>query len=314
METSKSNGHNGNGHALAVQTPQAMQQYGRYSQEQLDLLKRTIAKGTSDDQFALFLGTANRLGLDAFSKQIYAVMRKNNKTGQTDMTIQVGIDGFRSIASRTGETDGQEGPFWCGIDGIWVDAWLHDEPPKAAKVAVYRKGCSRPFWGVATYLSYHQKFSQLWDSMPDNMLAKCAEALALRKAFPAELSGVYSPEEMGQADNFVEAEVISERRSSPTSTAPKAQPIDTAGEVDAILGAIAAAANPAALNALTPRINKAVELNGWKKTGAEYKRIAGAWKARKAAIEQAERDRLAEDDGRMGDDSEDVIDAEGVES
>jgi phage recombination protein Bet len=315
VEISKSNGHNGNGTALAVQTPQAMQQGARYSQEQLDLLKRTIARGTTNDQFALFMGTADRLGLDPFSKHIYAVLRKDkNNPDQRAMTIQVAIDGFRAVADRTGETDGQDGPYWCGDDGIWVDVWLHETPPKGCKIDIYRKGRSRPFRGVATRLSYYQGSNPLWDSMPDNMLAKCAEALGLRKAFPAQLSGVYTPEEMDQAGGVIDAEVVSERRTSSSSTAPRAQPIDTAGEVDTILAAIAAASNPAALNALTPRINKAVESNGWKKTGAEYKRIAGAWKARKAAIEQAERDRLAEDDGRMGDDSEDVIDAEGVES
>lgn len=206
--------------ALATARPSSVASINEMSRDQLDLLKRTIAKGTSDDEFALFVGTSKRLGLDPFAKQIYAVMRKDH--GVAKMTIQVSIDGFRWVAARTGELDGQDGPFWCGPDGLWLDVWLHDEPPAAAKVVVWRKGCSRPFTGTAVLGSYAPpgKLERLWEKMPDVMLAKCAEALALRKAFP-ELSGVYTPEEMAQAgapdsgrNGVQDAEVVSERRTS----------------------------------------------------------------------------------------------------
>ena len=180
----------------------------RFSQDQLALLKTTIAKGTDDNQFALFCEVAQRTGLNPFAKQIYAVIR-NTKDGDKwvkTMTIQTGVDGYRLIAQRTGEYAGQRGPQWCGEDAAWRDVWLAKTPPSAARVGVFRTGFVEPVWGVATLSSYQQtdkegKPSGLWRSMPDVMIAKCAEVLALRKAFPQELSGLYADEEMSQADN-----------------------------------------------------------------------------------------------------------------
>jgi phage recombination protein Bet len=181
----------------------------QFSQTQLDLLKATIAKGTTDEQFALFVEVAQRTGLNPFAKQIYAVVR-NTKDGDKwvpTMTIQTGVDGYRLIAQRTGEYAGQRGPQWCGPDGQWRDVWLEEKtPPAAARVGVLRHGFSEPVWGVATLQSYMQTTRDgapqgLWRSMPDVMIAKCAEVLALRKAFPQELSGLYADAEMEQADS-----------------------------------------------------------------------------------------------------------------
>jgi phage recombination protein Bet len=193
-----------------TETHALVRQHSDYTREQLDLLKRTLANGTTDDEFALFIGTAKRLELDPFMRQIHPVKRRSYDKAANGyvekMVIQVGIDGFRAIADRTGQSDGQDGPYWCGPDGKWIDVWLDKEPPVAAKVTVYKRGCSRGFTGVATYRSYAQTDrngtpNRQWTQMADVMLAKCAEALALRKAHPAQLSGVYAPEEMDQADN-----------------------------------------------------------------------------------------------------------------
>ena len=114
------------------------------------------------------------------------------------MTIQAGIDGLRSIAERTGQLDGSE-TFWCGEDGQWQDVWLGAKSPAAAKTIIHRKGASHPFVGVARTADYNAG-QGLWTKMPAAMIAKCSEALALRKAFPADLSGVYSADDMQQAE------------------------------------------------------------------------------------------------------------------
>jgi phage recombination protein Bet len=178
-----------------------------YTREQIDLIKRQVAVGVTDDELKLFLYQCQRTGLDALTRQIYAIKRGGR------LTIQTAIDGFRLIAQRTGEYRGQVGPFWCDASGAWADVWTSHDPPVAAKVGVWRVAFADPVWGVARTDAYAAKnergqFTGLWRTMPDTMIAKCAEALALRKAFPQELSGVYTGDELDHATADLETPEI----------------------------------------------------------------------------------------------------------
>lgn len=140
-----------------------------------------------------FLSHCHRTGLDPIARQIYCIERGGK------WTTQVSIDGARLVAERSKKYQGQTPTEWTADGVTWVQVWLASEPPAAARVGVYREGFQAPLYAVSTWAQYAQLNSPMWKKMPALMLGKTAEMLALRKAFPQDLSGLYSAEEMDQA-------------------------------------------------------------------------------------------------------------------
>jgi phage recombination protein Bet len=202
------------GGALAIRPDQTA-----WTPEQAAVLRQSgIKDQVTAAELSGFLHLCQRTGLDPFSRQIYLIGRWSKKDSRDVYTPQTGIDGYRVIAQRvtaqTGGTYGYEDTVWCDPSGRWRDVWLADEPPAAAKVSVIRNG--QRFSAVATFREYVQTFPDgnpkgLWAKMPAGQIAKCAEALALRKAFPHDLAGVYTAEEMEQADNAAPGPVVAPR-------------------------------------------------------------------------------------------------------
>ncbi|WP_424891856.1 phage recombination protein Bet [Streptomyces sp. XH2] len=192
------------GGALAVRPDQT-----EWTPEQGAVLRQSgIDNQVTAEELSAFLHLCQRTRLDPFSRQIYLIGRYDKRQQRKVYTPQTSIDGYRVIAHRAaaeaGHALGYEDTLWCAKDGRWRDVWLSDEPPAAAKVTVIRNGMR--FSAVARYAEYVQTNrdgspSGLWGKMRATMTAKCAEALALRMAFPHDLAGVYTAEEMAQADN-----------------------------------------------------------------------------------------------------------------
>lgn len=163
---------------------------------------------------AKFMHTCNRTGLDPLARQIYCIGR-GGRDG-VEWSIQTAIDGFRVIAERSQKYAGQDAAEWLTATGEWVPVFvkaLHGEHPLAARVNVYRHDwkSDKPAVGVATWDEYAQytkkgPLTQMWAQRGPGQLAKCAEALALRKAFPQDLAGLYTDDEMQGKPETVEPE------------------------------------------------------------------------------------------------------------
>ncbi len=169
-----------------------------FNDAQVAVIKESIAQGATDAELALFITTCTRTGLDPFMRQIYAVKRWDARAGKEVMGIQVGIDGMRLIAERTGKYGGQDPIQYMDAAGNWSEVWLGEGNPVAAKATVYRKDWTRPAVAIVRWDSYAQTYKKnnqtylmpTWAAMPDVMLGKCAESLAMRRAFPAEMSAM----------------------------------------------------------------------------------------------------------------------------
>ena len=203
-----------------------------WTDSQVAALTQLGVEKASDADLQVYHHVCRRTGLDPFARQIYMIERKGKQT------IQTGIDGFRLVARRAVDASGETlefgDPEWCDAAGTWSDVWLSAAPPSAARVAVFRNGKRYP--GIALYREYVQTYwkngkeliTSMWDSRPAGQLAKCAEALALRKAFPQDLSGLYTEDEIGKHD------VVRGEATEPETTSRVVTAADLRGEPDLI--------------------------------------------------------------------------------
>jgi len=175
--------------------------------ENLELIKKTVAPGLTDTEFAMFCHVARARHLDPLQKQIYAMKRRTwnpeTKEYEDRMVLQVGIDGLRSIANRTGlympsdKLPLVEGEGTPGLRvTVRVQKWheLSNEWKEFGATAYYREFVQtkkNPATGKIDPVS-------MWEKMPLGQTEKCAEAKALRRGWPEELGQFYIPEETSE--------------------------------------------------------------------------------------------------------------------
>lgn len=223
-----------------------------WDDKQLAALKQLGLNDVPNAELGVFLHFCQRTGLDPFARQIYMIGRGGK------YTIQSSIDGLRIVAQRSGNYGGQTMVEWCGEDGVWKDIWLDKTPPVAARVGVYYKDSDKPTYASAKFDSYNTN-SPIWRKMPDLMIAKCAEALALRKAFPQDLSGIYSSEEMQQAEMTVTSVKPDKvQLALVADTVEKSVPLNEA-ELTEIVDSFMKAVNPADLKKIWNKWQKSLD-------------------------------------------------------
>ena len=179
---------------MANNTSVAVQDF-EFSKSEIETIKENVAQGATNNELKLFLYQCSRTGLDPLSRQIHFIKRGGRAT------IQAGIDGLRAIAERTGKYAGNDDYIYNDTKTMFEMA---GELPTTATATVHKivDGVRVEFAATALWDAYCPQGNEsfMWKKMPYLMLGKCAEALALRKAFPNDLSGIYSTDEMHQAD------------------------------------------------------------------------------------------------------------------
>lgn len=159
-------------------------QQGTWTHEQMRLITDVVAKGATPDELKLFLYRCQHMGLDPLKPGQIHFVKYSTGPG----TIVVGIEGFRSIAHRSGKLSGISRGVVRGEKGEVIAAWAE----------IHRSDWQHPAREEVPAAEYNTGRGP-WQKMPETMLKKVAEAAALRMAFPNELGGVYESSEMDQA-------------------------------------------------------------------------------------------------------------------
>lgn len=198
-----------------------------YNAKQLDVIKRTIAADLGPEEFDMFVEQAKRAGLDPFKRQIFPLVFSKNNPEKRRVSIVIGIDGYRMLAERSGtyrpddkppafEMDdklkGVTNPL--GIVSCTKSAYkhMHGEWHRVTDTVYWDEYVPTRTWNGET------KLDGQWGKMPRVMIAKCCEAVVLRKGWPDVFSGMYAEDEVAQeryldltASEAVEAHAEDER-------------------------------------------------------------------------------------------------------
>ena len=304
--------------------------------EQWQMVRDTLANGANERDFVPLMEMAKARRLNPLLRQIHFVERWDGVKGRKVWAVQVSIDGLRAIAERTGLYAGQDEPEF--VDGPEGPTGL----PVACKVKVYRKDWSRPAVGLAYWTEAVQvtrdkatgkeRPNAMWGRMPRLMLAKVAEAMAIRKAFPEDTSGLYTGDEIAPAEEVEGTEDKpreSDRKPRQLESSPQRIPdLSSVGiearsplpmkVVDVGAEEVSDAQLPPALEAFYSRVNE-IELPGegisaWRQHRANLAPLAPetretAWKALVAKVEKVGkmqnakvwlRKAIADEDARRG--------------
>ncbi|MBW3638156.1 MAG: phage recombination protein Bet [Armatimonadetes bacterium] len=176
-----------------------------FDDEKLAIIQNHICKNATPAELEFFLATCRRRGFDPIAKQIYFI-----KYGNSPAAFVVSIDALRLTADRTRRyAPGGAATYETDANGNLV-----------AATAYVKKRVANE-WHTTSETAYLTEFfvanNPKWKTMPRVMLSKAAEARALRRAFPEDLSGLYVHEEMDQAQTMetVEATVVSSQMGPP---------------------------------------------------------------------------------------------------
>ena len=191
-----------------------------FSTEERRLIRRNFDPKLSDADFDLFIYRCELSGLDPLIHEIYALSRWSKKEQRDIMSVQTGIDGYRTIAERSGVYAGSDDYEYGPMEG------KHPEWARSTVYKLLQTGERAPFTATAYWDEYCDTRSPMWSSMPRNQLGKCAEALALRKGFP-RLSGIYTDTEMEQTDREPQ-----KQESPSTAAEPQKEELSTEPSTD----------------------------------------------------------------------------------
>jgi phage recombination protein Bet len=253
--------------ALAVREDQT-----EWNPAQLAALRSLGVERADRGTLDMFLAACQRTRLDPWLRQIYLNGRFDNRAGQMKWGIQSSIDGLRIVAQRSDQYEGQTKAEWFSLaENRWTDVWTESGPPFAARVGVWRTRFREPLYAVAHWSEYAVTGSGdfMWRKMPALMLSKVAEALALRKAFPQDLSGIYTADEMAQSG----------------SQAPAPEAMDEAGRaalLEALLDTIETATTDEELRAVWHQAGEVGVLN--EPLGVDGASVAELIKAQRASL------------------------------